>query len=112
MRLERAAEGCKVADLKTVTHAEFEERLEQDFRLHVDESQIIDLKLTRVDPQGPAETESGLRRPFSLTFEAHSASLLPQRIYQVEHAALGRLELFLVPVGREGERVLYEAVFN
>lgn len=102
----------QVADLRTVTHAEFEECLEQDFRLHVDETESIDLKLTRVDPRGPVETESGLRRPFSLVFEADSASLLPQRIYQVEHAVMGRLELFLVPIGCEGERVLYEAVFN
>jgi len=102
----------QVADLKTVTHAEFEERLDQDFRLHVDETQIIDLKLTSVDPRGPVESESGIRRPFSLVFEAHAGPLLPQRVYQVEHAVMGCLDLFLVPIGCEGERVLYEAVFS
>jgi hypothetical protein len=101
-----------VADLKTVTHAEFEECLDQAFRLHVDEARCIDLKLTRVDPRGPVEPESGLRRPFSLIFEAHADAPLPQRTYQVEHAVMGRLDLFLVPIGREGGCVLYEAVFN
>ncbi len=104
--------GMQVADLKTVTHTEFEECLDQDFRLHVDETRIIDLKLTRVDPRGPVEPESGLRRAFSLVFEAHAASPLPQRMYQVEHAVMGRLDFFLVPIGGEGERTLYEAVFN
>jgi hypothetical protein len=104
--------GMQVADLKTVTHAEFEECLDQGFRLHVDETRIIDLKLTRVDPRDPVEPESGIRRPFSLVFEANAPAPLPQRVYQVEHAVMGRLDLFLVPIGCEGERVLYEAVFN
>jgi hypothetical protein len=104
--------GTQVADLKTVTHTEFEECLDQDFRLHIDETQIIDLKLTRVDPRGPIEPESGLRRSFSLIFEARGDAPLPQRTYQVEHAAMGRLDLFLVPIGCEGGCVLYEAVFN
>jgi hypothetical protein len=33
-------------------------------------------------------------------------------MYQVEHEVMGRLDLFLVPIGSEGERVFYEAVFS
>jgi hypothetical protein len=53
------------------------------------------------------------REPFSLLFDGPSSPLLPQRTYRLEHARLGRLEIFLVPVARGADgRVSYEAVFN
>ena len=53
--------------------------------------------------------EPGGRAPFSLVFQGGDPELtLPQRIYRVEHAQLGALDIFLVPIapGR------YEAVFT
>jgi hypothetical protein len=38
--------------------------------------------------------------------------MLPQRIYALEHPRLGRLEIFLVPIGREDGHLLLEAIFN
>ena len=43
-----------------------------------------------------------------LLFRGPSLPILPQRIYPLEHAALGRLELFIVPIG-PGQ---YEAIFT
>ena len=37
---------------------------------------------------------------------------MPQQIVPLEHAALGKLEIFLVPVGLDPEGYRYEAVFN
>lgn len=48
---------------------------------------------------------------FSLLF-AGPLPVLPQATYALTTAALGTIELFLVPVGREGEQVHYQAVFN
>jgi hypothetical protein len=53
--------------------------------------------------------------PFSLLFVGPPAPVLPQRIHALDHPELGRLELFLVPLGPEpgtdgGMR--YEAAFN
>src|SRR5580658_8422780 len=53
-----------------------------------------------------------MREPFSLTFRSESQVVLPQRIYAMKHANLGRLDIFLVPVGRDKAGVLYQAVFN
>ena len=50
--------------------------------------------------------------PFSLIFEGAAATALTQRIYHIEHPAMAALDIFLVPVGREGDRIRYEAVFN
>ena len=53
-----------------------------------------------------------LRSPFSLLFLGPESPVLPQSIYPLEHTALGKLALFIVPIGREGRGILYQAVFN
>lgn len=54
-----------------------------------------------------------LTRPgFSLIFTSRSPEVLPQRIYRLEHAAFEALDIFLVPVGRQGLGVAYQSVFN
>jgi hypothetical protein len=55
--------------------------------------------------------ESGQHVRFSLEFTA-TGDPLPQRTYTLENEALGAHDIFLVPIGREGERTRYEAVFN
>jgi hypothetical protein len=37
--------------------------------------------------------------------------VLPQATYPVEHDELGRMEIFLVPIGPDGSGMRYEAVF-
>ena len=49
---------------------------------------------------------------FTLLFHGSAAWPLQQRIYQLENDRLGKMELFLVPVGRDEEVFHYEAVFN
>jgi hypothetical protein len=51
-------------------------------------------------------------RPFALLFRVEEGPVLPQRIYPLEHDRLGRLELFLVPVGPDDLGMRYEAVFS
>jgi hypothetical protein len=53
-----------------------------------------------------------LRSPFSLLFLGPESPVLPQSIYPLEHTELGTLPLFIVPVGKEGGGILYQAVFN
>lgn len=49
---------------------------------------------------------------FSLRFRGPSAVLLPQQIWSLRHAVLGELAIFLVPIGRDEDGFLYEAIFN
>jgi hypothetical protein len=53
----------------------------------------------------------GSRDPFSLVFRGPPEPLLPQAIYALDHATLGRLEIFIVPIGRDATGVSYEAIF-
>jgi hypothetical protein len=52
------------------------------------------------------------RRSFSLLFRGPRAPHLPQRIYFLEHAAMGTVHLFLVPITLDAQGSLYQAVFN
>ncbi|AVQ08879.1 TPA: hypothetical protein HH295_14370 [Xanthomonas vasicola pv. zeae] len=52
------------------------------------------------------------RAPFSLLFRNGSAFLFPQQTYQMRHTRLGEIGIFLVPVARERDGFLYQAVFN
>ncbi len=52
------------------------------------------------------------RQPFSLVFTSQGAPVLLQRAYALRHATLGLHSIFLVPVGRDGDTVSYQALFN
>ncbi|MFY2762814.1 DUF6916 family protein [Arenimonas sp. MALMAid1274] len=60
-------------------------------------------------PPGPPKAA---RAPFSLLFRNGSALLFPQQIYRMRHDRVGHFDLFLVPVAREREGFLYQAIFN
>jgi uncharacterized protein DUF6916 len=49
---------------------------------------------------------------FTLLFRGALPGWLPQRIYRLRHAALGELDIFLVPIGPDPQGFRYEAVFN
>jgi len=55
---------------------------------------------------------AGRRQPFALLFRGAGETILVQRIYRVEHDRIGGWDIFLVPVGRDGGGVLYEAIFT
>ncbi len=49
---------------------------------------------------------------FSLLFRGPMAPCFPQAIYRLHHEKLGSMDLFLVPVGPDGQGMQYEAIFN
>ena len=67
----------------------------------------LPLTLAEVRPLG-ATRPGGPRAPFALTFHGPPPLRLPQHIYRLEHATLGAMEIFLVPIAA-GQ---FEAVFN
>ena len=101
--------------LNDVTQAEFAACIGQNFQLEIAPGQTLPailgeatlLKHTQTPGQHPER-----RAPFSLVFQVPVDSPLPQQIYALEHSRLGRLEIFLVPVGREAGNLLLEAIFN
>ena len=52
------------------------------------------------------------RRPFSLIFLGPADVALPQSIYQLEHAEMEAISIFLVPISRDGAGTRYQAIFT
>lgn len=52
------------------------------------------------------------RQPFGLTFRGPLEPQLPQRIYRLDHPAVGSHDVFLVPIGRRPDGMEYEAIFT
>lgn len=68
--------------------------------------------LLEARPLQGATPEAVQRVPFSLLFRNSSAILFEQKIFQMQHEVLGVMGIFLVPVARDGQGFLYQAVFN
>lgn len=52
------------------------------------------------------------RVPFSLIFAGAAGPVLPQGVHRVRHAALGSLELFIVPLAPQDGADRYQAIFS
>jgi hypothetical protein len=96
-------------DLEAMTAADFEPRLHDRFRLVGDATAPFEVEL--IDVSDGASPGPG-RPQFSLVFRGGPTPPLPQRIYGIEHDEMGRLDLFLVPLGPDTEGQRYEAVFT
>lgn len=50
--------------------------------------------------------------PFSVVLAGPASPMLGQGIHTLIHPVHGRLEVFMVPIGRDAERTRYEIIFN
>ena len=85
------------------------------FRAHLDTAFVADdgdraipLRLAEVVD----EPVTGGLEQFSLYFHGPVDQQLPQGTYSLAHDALGAMAIFLVPIGANAERVVYEACFS
>ena len=95
-------------DLSEATAESFEPLKGESFAVRDSD---LSLELVDVTLMTSAESSSE-RSPFALTFKGRFADVPAQGLYGLNHATAGALEIFLVPVGREDEDYLLEAVFN
>lgn len=107
--------------LDQLTSGDFAAHLHEIFRLHTGAAaeepgqepggDQLQLELIKVAEFGPEATATR-RRAFSLLFREPGPGYVGQRIYTLDHASLGRLNLFLVPVGPGEGGMRYEAIFT
>jgi len=97
--------------MRFLTLEDFAPRLNETFAVDVDQGRTP-FVLVEARPM-PAPPVAGMvRAPFALVFFNASPVLFPQRIYQMENDSLGGFGIFLVPVARNQDGFLYQAVFN
>jgi len=103
-----------VDEQRWLTFDLFEGRVGEEFVVSADDGPTIRTELAEATqssaPGGPGP-DGQQRLQFSLVFVGPPEPQLPQATYVVEHAELGRLDVFLVPIGRTPEGLRYEAVF-
>lgn len=94
------------------TMAGFTKHVSTPFRFTVG-SRVVTMPLTGVtdDRSAGARATPGSGESFSLMF-AGALPAFAQGTYPVEHAAYGRLTMFVVPVGRRPNGQDYQVAFN
>jgi hypothetical protein len=99
-------------DLSTACLADFGPWVGTEFRVTTVPGNAVAMDLVET---APLTASGNLRRqPFSLIFRGPKDRHLEQRIHILEHDRLGRLGLFLVPIGpgADGNGPYYQAIFN
>ena len=96
----------KQVSLDELTFAKFSALLNAPFRVRLDQSSVVQLKLVAATGSG------GQPESFSLVFLGPADRLLPQKIYSFEQDQLGSFDLFIVPIGKDAQGIQYEAIFN
>lgn len=84
----------------------------QEFDVFVGEATMT-MTLVSIEPFRTPQGQG--REAFSLCFKSSSPVLLPQSTYQMRNRSIAGAEkvgVFIVPIGREKDGYLYQAVFN
>jgi Domain of unknown function (DUF6916) len=97
--------------LEALTSKHFAPLMNQSFELR-EAGATLAFELIVAEALGGQARSGHNRQPFHLIFRGPPAPLLPQRIYALHHAAIGLLEIFLVPIGPDDRGQCYEAVFS
>ncbi len=86
----------------------FHENLNTQFRIFFEPDITLDLELVEITEgiSTPAQEQ------FSLIFRGPLETPFRQGMLRLEHERMGTLELFLVPIGRKPDGMVYEAAFN
>ncbi len=101
-----------MVSLEHLTCGDFSTRLNQIFRLTAEDGREIDLELIEATPLGEGRLDPAASSSFALVFRGPAGLYLPQRIYPLDNAGMGRLEIFLTPVFPDQTGARFEAVFS
>lgn len=97
--------------MQTLQLNHFAPRLNETFTVQMDHGQVP-FVLVEARPLSTTPTVGMTREPFVLMFRNEAAVLFAQRIYTMKHEGTGEFGIFLVPVARDRDGFLYQAVFN
>jgi hypothetical protein len=91
-----------------LTKEAFQDNLNTKFSVQLDSSAIVSVELLEfVEGESTPKQEQ-----FSLMFRGPLETPFSQGIRNVEHDRIGAFELFLVPITKNPDGIVYEAVFN
>ena len=95
--------------LRRLTREDFENLTGEEFVIDFGDAGELGVRLASVTAR---EGTAGTREPFSIEFHCEHPVPAEQGTYEISHAALGELQVFLVPVSADENNVVFEAVFT
>ncbi len=100
-------------DLSDLTLARFAPLVGSAFSVALSAPWDLRLELAEVAALSPQTSFTGaFRAPFRLIFHGPTQPVHPQATLPLDHPQLGRLEIFLVPIGPDAIGMRYEAIFT
>jgi len=98
--------------IESFTVDTFEPYLGETFSIRHGEGESGEPLATTLIEAQALGSAAGRRDPFSIVFRAPPGVMLAQGVYQIDHAAIGTFELFIVPIGPDGVGLCYQAIFG
>ncbi|WP_267225599.1 DUF6916 family protein [Dyella silvae] len=100
--------------MKLFTLEQFAAHLNETFMVSIEGDGRAPYVLVEARPMSKDERlmPGMMRAPFSLLFRNESAIVFPQKTYTMTHQALGEFGIFLVPIARDKQGFIYQALFN
>jgi hypothetical protein len=97
-----------------ITRSRLKPHVGESFRVETTGGSTVVLNLASVGdlPSAKAAGTAESDDSFELIFESTSGIMLSQGTYELQHAKLGTLTIFLVPVNLPSKTATYEAIFN
>lgn len=95
-------------DIQTLSGRDFEGHLNDAFTVLLG-PETLQMQLIEVKTMGQGERAGGA---FSTLWQGPRSPVLSQGTYEVRHADLGSLAVFLVPVAQKDAGIQYEAIFT
>lgn len=89
----------------------FAPHLNETFMVEIDQMQTP-FVLVEARPLQFRPMPGMAREPFSLLFRNEAAVVFPQRTYAMSNPRMGDFGIFLVPIARDKDGFIYQAVFN
>lgn len=84
------------------------EHLNTTFQIHFTPEIVRDAELISVSEI----MAMGSYESYTITFLVPEECPIAQQIYQIDHPQMGKMELFLVPSGKDAKGTTYVSVFN
>ncbi|HKO96851.1 MAG TPA: hypothetical protein VJU86_07665 [Pyrinomonadaceae bacterium] len=94
------------------TEKEFSQHLHTNFHLDIEGEEPLNLELIDVKGYLKKEDEHPGMERFSAMFQGPVQPALVQKLYHLKHDSMGDLDIFIVPIAKNAQGVVYEAVYN
>lgn len=94
------------------TCEQFKGSLNQNYIVDLQDGNNLEIKLVEVEEKEKNSPSKDRPKDFSLIFRGPMSPVLNQFNHSLSNESLGQMNIFLVPIGPDGEGMNYQAIFS